>query len=245
MQSKNRTIMPSAPKWLFDSLEYILPNVPLAEVTETVFLSPSVKKIRCTGPVNQLHFTVGSYIDFRVSDTEARRYTASYADKENGVVEFIGHLHGNGNGSHFMDRLQVGDTIKLNTPRAYKYYDKSADHFLIFGDETSVGLALSFLPVLKKNGHSFQFYFELDDENSHVPELVGLENYTVFPKNGSFRNEEWIGDLPVLKTAEWQDARFVLTGNAKSAQTFRKVIKNKTRGNVHLHGYWLEGKKGL
>lgn len=200
--------MPSAPKWLFDSVEFLLPKLPLAEITETVFLSPSIRKIRCSGDLINLNFAVGSYIDFRVSDTEARRYTASYSDSENGILEFVVHVHGNGSGSHFMNNLKVGDKIKLNKPRSYNYYDKSAENFVIFGDETSLGLARSFLPVLKKNKHPFQFYFELDDENKNVPELLGMESYTVFPKNGSFRNEEWISHLPVIKTKFREPALF-------------------------------------
>jgi len=237
--------MPSAPKWLFDSVEFLMPKNPLAKITETIFLSPMVKKIRCSGELKNFNFKVGSYIDFRVNDTEARRYTVSYVDTKNGVLEFIVHLHGNGSGCSFMDSLKVGDNIKLNTPRAYNYYDKSAEKFVIFGDETSLGLARSFLPVLKENNHLFQFYFELDDENKNVPEILGLENCTVFAKNGSFKNEEWISNLPIFKSVDWQNANFVLTGNVKSAQTFRRVIKNKTNGKVYLHGYWLEGKKGL
>jgi len=237
--------MPSAPKWLFDSVEFLLPKSPLAEITEIVLLSPSVKKIRCSGELKNFNFTVGSYIDFRVSDTEARRYTVSYADTKSGILEFIVHLHAKGCGSSFMDSLTVGDRIKLNTPRAYNYYNKSAERFVIFGDETSLGLARSFLPVLKKNKHQFQFYFELDDENRDVPELLNIENCMVFTKNGSFRNEKWVSNLPILKSADWQNANFVLTGNVKSAQTFRRIIKEKTNGKVYLHGYWLEGKKGL
>ncbi|RYD99911.1 MAG: siderophore-interacting protein [Sphingobacteriales bacterium] len=237
--------MPSAPKWLFDSVEFLLPKLPLSEVTEALYLSPSVKKIRCSVNFKKMDFTAGTYIDFRVSDTEARRYTVAFADAENGIIEFIVHVHGNGNGSRFMNSLKAGDKIKFNTPRAYNYYNNSAGSFVVFGDETSLGLACSLLPVLKKNKHPFQFYFELADENRNVPGLLGLENYIVFPKNGSFRSEEWISHLPVIQTREWQEANFVLTGNAKSAQTFRKVIKNKTNGKVNLHGYWLEGKKGL
>lgn len=237
--------MPNAPKWIFDVAERLLPKLPLMEVVQLELLSPSVRKILFNGDFRNLKYKVGSYVDFRVSDTEARRYTASYADSKNGVLELIVHLHGEGSGSHFMKNLKIGDKVDNNPPRTYRYYDESAEKFVIFGDETSLGLALSFLPVLKKNNQKFKFIFELDDENKAIPELLGLENCIVFPKNGSFRKEEWVSELPVITTLDWQDANFVLTGNVKSAQTFKKVIKDKTNGNVYLHGYWLEGKKGL
>jgi len=237
--------MPNAPKWIFDVAERLLPKLSLMEVVHLELLSPSVRKIRFSGDFSNLSYKVGSYIDFRVSDTAARRYTASYTDTQNGVIELIVHLHGEGSGSQFMANLKVGDKVNNNQPRAYRYYDESAEKFVIFGDETSLGLARSFLPVLKKKQQKFTFIFELDEENKTIPELLGLENFNVFPKDGSFRNEAWISELPVIKASDWQDANFVLTGNAKSAQTFKKVIKDKTNGNVYLHGYWLEGKKGL
>lgn len=98
---------------------------------------------------------------------------------------------------------------------------------------------------MKQNLHQFQFYFELDEENKNVPELLGLKNYTIFQKNGSFRNEKWINDLPIFRTPDWQTANFVLTGNVKSVQTFRKVLKNITTGKIFAKGFWLEGKNGL
>jgi hypothetical protein len=49
----------------------------------------------------------------------------------------------------------------------------------------------------------------------------------VFTKDGLFRNEEWIVDLPVIKIPKWWEANFVLTGNVKSAYTFRKDKKQE------------------
>ena len=98
---------------------------------------------------------------------------------------------------------------------------------------------------MKKKEHQYQFCFELDEVNKNAPELLGLKNYTIFTKNGSFRNEKWINDLPVFQTPDWQPANFILTGNVKSVQSFRAVLKNKTTAKIFSQGYWLEGKKGL
>ena len=238
--------MPSAPKWLFDTLEFLTPKLPLTEVVETVYLSKSVKKICFKGDLKNVQLGVGSFIDFRINDTEARRYTVSYADIEKGIFEFVVYLNGKGCGSRYMADLKVGDNIVMYKPRGdNRYYHKAAQRFVIFGDETSLALACSFLPVLKKNNHQFVFIFELDEENKNVPKLLGLENCLEIPKNFSFSKEDCESKLAVIHTPDWQEAKFVLTGNAKSGQLFRKVIKEKTKGNVFLHGYWLAGKKGL
>lgn len=237
--------MPSAPKWLFDFVDRLMPSYPRMTVVHTELISRGVIKIRFAGDFKKIDVKTGSYMDFRVSDTEARRYTISDIDNGKGIIEFIAHLHGDAPGSRFMELLKTGDKIKVNPPRGRKYYDGSIEKYLIFGDETSLALACSFQPVLLQNRHPFLFYFELDDQNKNAPELLGLQNYTVFPKNGSFRKAAFINDLPVVRSADWQEAGFILTGNARSVQEFRKVLKSRSFTKVNAHGYWLEGRKGL
>ncbi len=238
--------MPRAPKWLFDTVDLLTTKLPEVKVEEIVFLSPSVKKIRMSGVFDKVKFTVGAYIDFRVTETEVRRYTVSNFDKKTQSIEFIVHLHGKGCGADYMNALQPGDVLSLNKPSTMiKYYASSFQHYIIFGDESSLGLAQSFAPVLKQNNHIFQFIFELDEENLKIPEILGLESVIVFPKTGLFKNEEWIKKLPVFPLQNENHIKFILTGNVKSVQTFRKVIKDTTKCKVYLHGYWLEGKKGL
>ena len=239
--------MPSAPKWLFDVVErLLLPKVPLMEVSIIEYLSPSIKRLRFKGTFNSLHFEVGSYLDFRVSDTEARRYTVSYLDPQKEILEFIVHLHGEGQGRQFMDQLTVGDQIVVSAPRSHKCYEKSLKNQLIFGDETSLALACALLPLLINNHHQFHFYFELDKTNRDVPKLLGIPNCTVFDKDGSFLNEDWISKLPIFQQPTTHDIAFVLTGNAKSVQTFKKAVKNSgNKAKIFSQGYWLEGKKGL
>lgn len=238
--------MPSAPKWLFDVVDRLLSSKSSSMVvTKVEFLSDNLKRIRFKGNFKKLNFGVGSFIDFRVSDTEARRYTVSYVDASDKILDIIAHLHGDAPGSRYMGNLRVGDKININPPRAYRYYDPSAERYVIFGDETSLGLACSFLPVLLKNGHPFQFYLELAEENKHIASLLHLKNCSVFNKNGSFSNEKWLNELPVVQSPEWQQSQFILTGNAKSVRSFRKVLKVRNQGKIVSHGYWLEGKKGL
>ena len=237
--------MPSAPKWLFDFADRLMPTAPLMTVVHTELVSEGLKKIRFTGDFKKMDVKTGCYMDFRVSDTEVRRYTISYIDHEKSSIEFIAHLHGDAPGSRFMELLKTGDKVKVSSPRGRKYYDEAIKKYLVFGDETSLALACSFQPVLLQRAHPFLFYFELDDQNKSAPELLGLQNCTVFPKNGSFRKGDFIKDLPVVRSADWQDAGFILTGNVRSVQEFRKVLKSRSSAKVNTHGYWLEGRAGL
>jgi NADPH-dependent ferric siderophore reductase len=233
------------PKWAADLTEKAGSIMPDMRISEAVYISPSIKKIRFQGDISRMNFQIGYANVIRVSDTEFRNYTASYHDVHNGILDIIFHIHGNGVGSRYVDQLQAGDELRISIPRGKKLYSGAIRQQFIFGDETSLGLACSILPILRKNRHQYQFYFELEDEHQNIPELLGLENYTVFSKKNTFRNEQWIADLPVLNADEWATANFILTGNVKSVQTFRKTLKGKSRGNISSQGYWLEGKKGL
>jgi len=231
----------SIPKWVSHLFGNAMrPNVKVLEVHH---ISPQIKKIRFQGDLSKWDFQTGYACVIRVSETEFRNYTVAYHDRTNGFFDIIFHIHGNTVGSLYINQLRKGDELFVSAPRGKKMYEPDSEKQFVFGDETSLGLACSFIPVLHQ--HQFQFYFELDAANKNVPLLLGLENFTVFPKNGSFSNENWTHDLPVFKTAGWQGAHFVLTGNVQSMQNLRKVLKKWGAGKIATQGYWLEGKKGL
>lgn len=233
----------SIPKWVSNLFGNTMrPNV---KVIETIYISPQIKKIRFQGEISKWSFQIGYASVVRVSETEFRNYTVAYLDKEKGIFDIIFQIHGNGIGSKYIDALNLNDELFISPPRGKKLYSKDVKQQFFFGDETSLGVAFALLPFLKRNNHQFQFYFELDEVSKNIPELLGLENYTVFTKNDSFRNDKWISDLPLFKTDEWNTTNFALVGNVKSVQTFRKVLKDKMQGNIYSQGYWLEGKKGL
>ncbi|MDJ1482895.1 FAD-binding oxidoreductase [Cytophagaceae bacterium YF14B1] len=239
--------MPKVAKWLGNTLEGLFASkFPLMTVINTEYITPFVKKICFQGDVSGMDFQIGYAIIIRVSDTEYRNYTVSYSDTEKGVVEIIVHLHGEAPGSRFMHALTTGEQIRISAPRGMKQYNPSVRQHVIIGDETSLGLAYSFLDAVKYKQHDCHFYLELDKENSAVPGLLGLDNYTVFPKNGTFQNESSVASLPVFHLDMWQDSNFVLTGNARSIQTVKRVLKQKNfRGRVLAKAYWMEGKVGL
>lgn len=238
-----KKMISSIPKWVGDVFGGLLrPNMKVLEISN---ISPYIRKIRLEGDISRMNLQIGYANVIRVSETEYRNYTISFHDAKEGIADIVFHIHGNGVGSRYIDSLNAGDELYLSSPRGRKEYDPNVKRQFIFGDETSLGLACSFLPVLRENRHQFQFYFELDEANQNAPQQLGLENYTVFLKNGLFRDEKRISDLPGFRVTDWQGANFILTGNVRSVQAFRKVLKDTGAGKILSQGYWLEGKKGL
>lgn len=240
--------MPTVPKWINDALEKIAPSMlRMVRVDDVSYLNPYIKKVHLKGDFSALHFAPGFTISFRVSPTELRHYTVSQVDASKRIIEFVAHIHGDAVGAHYINSLIPGEEkIKLAVLGFDKQYDSSVEKQILFGDETSLSLMLSFLPYLKQNHHKYELLLELDDENMDIPEKLGLENYSVYSKNQMFRDKDQVQTIPQLLDDAWSDANIVLTGNVNSIQNFRKVLKeNRHRGKIYVKGYWLEGKKGL
>jgi NADPH-dependent ferric siderophore reductase len=232
------------PKWVGDWLESA--GGPRLKVTDVVGITPAIKKIRLSGDLSKMKFMVGGASVIRVSETAYRNYTIAAWDLVEKHLDIIVHVHGNGPGSRYMDSLKYGKELYISTPRGRMIYDPDVKRQFFFGDETSLGLAYALQSCYKINVQTFHFCFELDKANQSVPQLLGLENCSIFLKDGSFSDESWIKSLPVLKIDEWANANFVLTGNARSVQAFRNTLKNhRVSGKVFAQGYWLEGKKGM
>ncbi|WP_410879379.1 FAD-binding oxidoreductase [Myroides sp. DW712] len=222
-------------------------KVPEAEVVDIEMLSPSIKRIQIKGQFEKLHLNSGAYISFTLNYVQTRKYTIATLDKEKGCLELLVYLHHHkGNGQRFMDQLKIGDQMNMNSLRSNSnHLNLATSKYVFFGDETSLGLGLSLLNKWKQQQVDFLFLFELDKENQDLPEKLGFEQTWVYPKKNTFRNERMIGQLEPIKSNQWKDAVFLLTGNAKSIQIFRKVIKDKTTSKVYTRGYWIEGIEGL
>lgn len=239
--------MPRIAKWLGDAVETLMPSkMPLMTVAKITSINSAIKRIQFSGNLAGMNCKPGYAVLIRVNDTEFRNYTPSFYDAEKGILEIIFHLHGPAAGSHYINQLTVGDVVRISMPRGQKQYTASAKQYLIFGDETSLGMMLAFQYYLNKNQQQFQYYLELDEQNADVPRQLGLENYSIYSKQNTFKDELWLKDLPIFGRADWDEAYFILTGNVKSVQTFRKILKaHDIKGRIFVKGYWLEGKTGL
>lgn len=240
--------MPTVPKWINDALEQIAPSMlRIIKVVDVQNISQNLKKIRIQGDFSTLNFSPGFTISFRVNANDLRHYTVSYCDSQKGIIESVVYLHGDAAGANFINDLKVNDEgIKMAVLGSDKQYNPNVKKQILFGDETSLSLMSSFLPLLKNNNHEFKLFIELDENNKDIPKKIGLENYTVFLKQDVFRDNEKIKSLTLFENNHWEDANIILTGNVTSLQNFRKVLKAQGhKGKIYVKGYWLEGKKGL
>jgi NAD(P)H-flavin reductase len=246
--------MPAMSKWLGDVMESLFSGwIPLMFVTKIDYITAAVVRIRFAGDLNGMKFRPGYAVAIRVSETEYRNYTPCYVDVEHGLMDIVFHLHADAPGTSMLRKLEVGGELRISIPRGTNHYNPSARHQLLFGDETTFGLALSLHPIFQANNHCYHYCFELDEANIDAPALLGLDSFTVFRKSDTdFKNSPTFYSLPNLQSyhhsesEDWSQGNFILAGNAVSVQTVRKQLKQMgITGKISARGYWTKGKTGL
>lgn len=242
--------MPRVPTWLGNTMEKVFSNMmPPVIVTEIEYIDLNLKRVRFEGDLSNTKFIPGYVIEFRVNDNDMRHYTPSYYDKEKGICDVIFYLHNKGVGSKWAENLHVGNKTRLMGPSGrLKYSEQSQKHFF-FGDETSLGLFKCIKEEVLKNNQEYFCLLELDKDNQHFKELLNfsggtldksLDNHVqkLNDKIQNFSEDFW--DI-------WREAKFYLSGNAKSIQVVRKALINKGANSRQIvtEGYWAPGRKGL
>lgn len=238
--------MPSMPKWLNDTVENIFPKyVRETTITEIQYISEKLKKIKFSANLLGLEYKAGYSIEFRVNDTDYRRYTPYNFDKANNTFDILFHIHGDASGSNFVKNLEVGDSLKYIIPRGKDMFKSDFEHHIVIGDETSLGAALSIKYETEGyRNYSFDSIFELDDHL--VLKNLGLYGYHTL-KNEPEKIIESIDFLIKEKVIHLEKSAFYIIGNGKTLQKVRKSLKEKNISShqIFSQAYWIEGKKGL
>lgn len=240
--------MPSVPKWLNDTLEEsILFSKYFREitVTETEYISDNLIKIKFSGNLFGLKYEAGYSVEFRVNETDYRRYTPYNYDKVNGTFEMICHIHSDTSGCNYMKNLKANNSIKYIIPRGKEMFKNRLKHHFVIGDETSLGMALTIKEKTEnRDDYSFDSIFELD--NHQV--LSTLEMYGSWTrKNEPEKIIETINYLIDDRAIVPEETAFYITGNGKTLQIIRKFLKEKgiQSHQIFSQAYWVAGKKGL
>jgi NADPH-dependent ferric siderophore reductase len=167
------------------------------------------------------------------------------------LFEIIFHIHGNGPGSNLAVLLKVGEKVKMAVPggrKMYVYVPEKAHHFF-FGDENSLSFYVILMKEMQQGNHGYTGILEMNDRNSEVTELLGLDVVTVLktPDTPGQQAIKYLLELSEYKSHELEEYIFYVTGNVASVQAFRKELKQLgvNAKNIKLQGYWVEGSAGL
>jgi NADPH-dependent ferric siderophore reductase len=175
----------------------------------------------------------------------ARTYTPMDWDAAQGRARFLGHAHGEGPGSDWLRSLAPGAQCDVFGPRASLNAAHLAGPLVVFGDETSIGLAVAL--AAQDPARSLACVFEVDDlkEAEVVVERLGLSRAALFRKAADETHLDTIGEA--LSSLAGAGASFVLTGRAAAIQKLRHDLKRRAVASRRIlaKAYWAQGKAGL
>lgn len=192
-------------------------------------------------------WTPGDKIQLQLGGWTQRTYTPLDWDAVNGRTRVLVHLHADGPGTAWARSVRKGDACVLFGPRKSINLAQSRAPVIVFGDETSLGVAAA----LAAHGQApaVQVLLEVSSlaETTPVIAQLGLVAPLMFERRDS---DSHLSEVEAaMSSALMQDATadIVLTGRASALQQMTRFLRQTGvgSGRRHTKAYWAAGKSGL
>jgi NADPH-dependent ferric siderophore reductase len=190
-----------------------------------------------------VRWSPGQKVQVAMGDWTYRTYTPLSWDADRGRAELLVFLHGDSPGAAWGRTVAVGDGCVLMGPRGSIDVPAVQAPALLFGDETSVGLAVAMRATLR----DVHVILEVGDrlEVERVLDAVGLGEVELVERT---EGDTHLQDIEAL-AAGFRDVQgLVLSGKAPSIQALGRTLRTSlslSRAQVKTRAYWAPGKRGL
>ncbi|PMX27494.1 MULTISPECIES: siderophore-interacting protein [unclassified Pseudomonas] len=192
-------------------------------------------------------WTPGDKIQIQLGGWVQRTYTPMDWDAENGRTRILIYLHAGGPGVQWVRTLRKGDTCIVFGPRKSIDLTELAFSAVLFGDETSFGLAAVLLGTVQPA--NTQLFLEVSSLTESQPAIArfGLENAQLGVRTGNDAQLTELEEKMLTVLQAQPAANIVLSGNASSIQHMRKLLKRLgiASNRFQAKAYWAPGKTGL
>jgi ferric-chelate reductase (NADPH) len=191
-------------------------------------------------------WTAGQKIQVSMgSGLSARTYTPMSGDADSGRTRILTFAHGDGPGSRWASGLREGDTCRFFGPRRSLDLSGLGSPVVLFGDETSFGLAAALRDSPHARGAIHVFEASDVAESRPVLEAIGLGRATLIERIADDAHLA-AAEAEVLRLAA-SGAHFVLAGKVSSIQRVSRALKavGVASSRVKTKAYWAPGKIGL
>ncbi|MGX1321478.1 ferric-chelate reductase (NADPH) [Bradyrhizobium sp. USDA 377] len=218
-----------------------------ARVVAVETLSPHFRLIELEGEaLENVTWTAGQKIQVAIgAGLSARTYTPMSWDAARGRTRLLVFAHGDGPGSRWASSLCEGDTCQFFGPRRSLDLAGLEAPVVLFGDETSFGLAAALRDNLQAGGALHMFEVTDVVESQQVLDAISLGQARSIARCASDAHLAAV-EAEILRLAA-NGARFVLTGKASSIQRISRALKaaGVASARIKAKGYWAPGKTGL
>lgn len=195
----------------------------------------------------QCRLDTGRQVQLQLGGWTQRTYTPLDWDAVNGRTRILVHLQADGPGTSWARSVRKGDACVLFGPRKSVNLAQSGAPVIVFGDETSLGVATA----LSAHGQApaVQVLLEVSSlaETTPVIAQLGLVAPLMFERRDS---DSHLREVEAgMSNALMQDATadIVLTGRASALQQMTRFLRQTGvgSGRRHTKAYWAAGKIGL
>ena len=219
-----------------------------ASVADTVDIGSAFRIITLAGDaLRDAAWSPGDKIQLQLGGWVQRTYTPLDWDAESGRTRILAYRHGDGPGAQWARTARRGDACAVFGPRKSIQLASIQAPVIVFGDETSIGLAAA----LARHGGAPAVHplLEVSSPARTQPVLTQLQldgaHLSQRREDGAHFNE-LEAQLSALLMQD-ATAEIILTGRASSIQHMARFLKQTGvgAGRRQARAYWADGKKGL
>lgn len=218
-----------------------------ASVTEVQRVSEHFCLITLAGDeLKDVNWIPGQKIQIVLGGTQ-RTYTPISWDSAAGVTRILVFLHGKGPSSDWTLSQKPGNSCMFLGPRRSLDLGNLARPALIFGDETSFGLAHAVKVTSGLTDVTLLFEVSSIPESQQVLDLLGLTNAILVEREADDAHMNALESRMMQAVEEHAPTQYILTGKASSILHLRRALKPRgiPSAQFKVKPYWAVGKKGL
>lgn len=190
----------------------------------------------------------GQKLQIALDGSSSRTYTPMGWDSAQGETRLLAFAHSAGPGALWASRVKPGDECFFMGPRRSLDLGGLGPRVLLFGDETSMGLAVALRSTLRPSDQ-MEAVFEVSSapESQRAWSSLGPGEAEFVHRRDADGHLEEVGSQTRRLFNSSRPTGFVLTGKSTSIQYVLRRLKElgaKT-SQLRVKAYWAPGKVGL
>ncbi len=151
-----------------------------------------------------------------------RSYTPMVVDKESGKMQFLIHLHGNGQGANWARNLKIGVEVRLTDPKPSLKLPPKESEVIFFGDETTFGAACAVQSFCRNSKQLFEVA-SIEEGKKVLLHRALSEAQLVIKEDGDAHLEK-IGKQILTMVANCRNPQVILMGKKESVSQVQKLL---------------------
>jgi len=193
-------------------------------------------------------WTPGQKVQLMLGGWVQRTYTPLSWDIDRGVLELLAYVHGEGPGAAWARALVPGASCAVFGPRSSLDLQRVARPALLFGDETSFGLAHA-LRFTRARAEGVHLVLEVTSKqiSSVALDAIDVSGAHLIERGPGDQHLNEIRELATQLVATHAIGAGVLSGRAPSIAHVGKHLRQLglPRAQLQTKAYWAPGKAGL